>query len=120
VPFELIFAALLLLSLLVDGRPRALAWTQPLQLFGYISYGLYLYHKLIFVLADDVLKRLGFFKTWSTAEWTLRFVVDFALSVLIAYLSRRYFEEFFLSLKTRLAPSRKRPDAGMIAEPVAQ
>ena len=37
VPFELMFAALLLFSLLVGDRPAVLAWTAPLRFFGYLS-----------------------------------------------------------------------------------
>jgi len=106
VPFELMFAALLLLSLFVGDRRAVIAWTRPLRFFGYISYGLYLCHVLVFGFADRVLRSFGFYSSWSTEEWMLRFIADGALSVLVAYLSRRYFEEFFLSLKTTLTPSR--------------
>jgi peptidoglycan/LPS O-acetylase OafA/YrhL len=108
VPFELIFAALILFSLQVGDWKAVLIWTRPLRFFGYISYGLYLYHRLIFMSVDGVLKGLVYFRTWSSAEWELRFFVEFSLSVLAAYLSRRYFEEFFLALKARLTPSRIR------------
>jgi peptidoglycan/LPS O-acetylase OafA/YrhL len=105
VPFELMFAAVLLLSLFVGERKAVLTWTRPLRFFGYISYGLYLCHVLVFGFADGVLRSFGFYASWSTAECVLRFIGDGTLSVLVAYLSRRHFEEFFLSLKTRLAPS---------------
>lgn len=105
VPFELMFAALLLLSLFVGDHRVVFAWTRPLRFFGYISYGLYLCHLLVFGFADGVLRSFGFYASWSAAEWVLRFIGDGALSVLVAYLSRRYFEEFFLSLKARLTPS---------------
>jgi len=105
VPFELMFAPLLLLSLFVGDHRAVFAWTRLLRFFGYISYGLYLCHLLVFGFADGVLRSFGFYASWSAAEWVLRFIGDGTLSVLAAYLSRRYFEEFFLSLKTRLTPS---------------
>jgi peptidoglycan/LPS O-acetylase OafA/YrhL len=105
VPFELIFAALLLFSLLEGERPAVMAWTRPLRFFGYISYGLYLYHELVFTFCDAGLRQLGFFQRWSAVDWVWRFVAEAALSVLVAYFSRRYFEAFFLGLKGRLTPS---------------
>jgi peptidoglycan/LPS O-acetylase OafA/YrhL len=108
VPFELVFAALILFSLHVGDLKAVLIWTRPLRFLGYISYGLYLYHRLVFMSVDGVLKSFAYFKTWSTAEWALRFFGEVSLSVLAAYLSRRYFEEFFLALKARLTPSRSR------------
>jgi len=120
VPFELMFAALLLFSLLVGDRPAVLAWTAPLRFFGYLSYGLYLYHELVFNFGDDVLRSLGFFKSWSTWDWVWRFVVEGALGVLVAYLSRRYFEEFFLGMKGKLTPSAATVKADMRMELVAE
>jgi peptidoglycan/LPS O-acetylase OafA/YrhL len=102
VPFELMFAALLLFALLIGDRPAVLAWTRTLRFFGFISYGLYLYHELVFTCIDGFLYSLGFYRSWSAWEWILCFIGKAAFSVLVAYLSRRYFEEFFLSLKTRL------------------
>jgi peptidoglycan/LPS O-acetylase OafA/YrhL len=105
VPFEFIFGAALLHSLLLGERPGFLLWTRPLRFFGYISYGLYLYHVLVFHFADSAMRALGFYRAWSMRDWAMRFVIGWTLSTLVAVISRRYFEEFFLGLKGRLAPS---------------
>jgi peptidoglycan/LPS O-acetylase OafA/YrhL len=104
VPFEFIFGAALLLSLLLGERPGFLLWTKPLRFFGYISYGLYLYHVMVFYFADNAMRGLGFYKAWSVRDWIMRFVIEGTLSTLVAFFSRRYFEEFFLGFKGRLAP----------------
>ena len=80
-----------------------------LQWFGQISYGLYLFH----MLATD------FVHHWFTRYFpdlyaqlssrfdlmVVRFVLSLAVGVTAAFLSRRYFEEPFLKLKDRWAPS---------------
>lgn len=105
VPFEMMFAALLMFSLIIGDLKPVLAWTRPLRFFGYLSYGLYLCHEMVFLCADNVLSSFGFYRTWSAQSWILRFIGEGALSVLVAYLSRRYFEAFFLRLKTKLPNS---------------
>jgi len=120
VPFEFFFAALLLLSLFVGDSKGVFAWTRPLRFFGYISYGLYLCHELVFISVDNALRSFGFYKSWSARDWILRFVGEGALSVLVAYLSRRYFEEFFLGLKARLTPSMNTIRAGKSLRPAAE
>ncbi len=119
VPFEMMFAALLLLSLFIGDHRIVFAWTRPLRFLGYISYGLYLWHMIVFATADNVLRRFGFYRSWSVQGWILRFILDATLSVLVAYLSRRYFEELFLRLKTRLAPSENKIKGRRILEPTA-
>jgi peptidoglycan/LPS O-acetylase OafA/YrhL len=108
VPFEWIFGALLLLSLLIGELPIIFALTRPLRFLGYISYGLYLFHVLVFDVADTPFIHSGFYKVWSVKAWIFRFVLDFTLSVIIAYLSRRHFEEFFLKLKGKFTPKAER------------
>jgi peptidoglycan/LPS O-acetylase OafA/YrhL len=120
VPFEFMFGALLLMSLFIGDRQEVLVWTRPLRFFGYISYGLYLWHPFVFGCADGILRGFGFYKGWSAQEWILRFIGEGALSVLVAYISRRYFEEFFLSLKTRWTPSESRVKESTMLQPAAE
>lgn len=103
VPFEFLFASLLLVSLMIGDRPQILFWTRPLRFFGYISYGLYLYHLIVFQFADLVLVKVVSYQTWNAGFWLLRFFGVGSVAVLISYLSRRYLEEFFLRQKHRLA-----------------
>ena len=99
VPFEWMFGALLLLSLFVGEKPIVLTFTRPLRFLGYISYGLYLYHVLVFDIADTPFFHNGIYKVWTVKVWILRFLLNFTLCVIVAYVSRRSFEEYFLRLK---------------------
>ena len=78
-----------------------------LQFFGYISYGLYLVHPMIFRVYDRV-TRISWPWLQPSAEHfsliVLRFAVVSAAAVGLSYVSRRYYEEWFLRLKDRVAP----------------
>ena len=73
--------------------------------FGYISYGLYLYHELVFFTFAAILGKMGLLNHWSPAVFLLGFFVEAAIAVMIAYLSKRYFEDYFLGLKSKLLSS---------------
>jgi peptidoglycan/LPS O-acetylase OafA/YrhL len=77
---------------------------RALTFFGEISYGLYLIHMLIFNLFDNlqhqVLPRTPSFKG-HFGVMTVRFIIAGGVAILLARLSRRYFEEPFLRLKDR-------------------
>ncbi|MFY9905291.1 MAG: acyltransferase [Terriglobales bacterium] len=102
------FAGLLVLFLVVGtGSLKALVNSSLLRFFGYISYGLYLIHLMIFHLYDKI---AGIF--WpalvpSAGHFSvivLRFAIGSAAAVGLAYLSRKYYEEWFLRLKDRAVP----------------
>ena len=79
-----------------------------LRFYGYISYGLYLIHELVFLAYDRLTPRFLQSLT-GTAEWKgmwLRFFCCVGVATLIAYFSRRYFEGPMLSLKGRYSASR--------------
>ncbi|MGP8259405.1 MAG: acyltransferase family protein [Acidobacteriaceae bacterium] len=104
-PFILLFSALLLLSLQIGSHPRVFRLTRPLRFYGYISYGLYLFHVLGFSLYQDLFSDLRHPLPELTAGYLLlRFCGVLAFVTLVCFLSRRYFEEFFLRLKDRLVP----------------
>ena len=103
------FVGLLLAFLLMGTSSRKhLVNSSTLQFFGYISYGLYLVHPMIFRVYDKL--------TWTFWPWmwtrpseghvgliVLRFVVVSGAAVGLSYISRRYYEEWFLRRKDRLA-----------------
>jgi peptidoglycan/LPS O-acetylase OafA/YrhL len=106
VPLNFIFVALLIAVLLLGSGPyRQWSRSPVLEFFGYISYGLYLYHLMVFnafqwVLANGLIKNLDMDPFWALV---IRFLAVGSLSVAIAYLSRKYFEDPFLRLKARFA-----------------
>jgi peptidoglycan/LPS O-acetylase OafA/YrhL len=104
-PFLLLFIFLLLLALQYGDRPVIYSTLAPLRFFGYISYGLYMFHLLGFRAFDEVMKRMHIHLGTLTLWFLLfRFVVVWAGLTLWCYLSRRYFEEYFLRFKDRLVP----------------
>jgi peptidoglycan/LPS O-acetylase OafA/YrhL len=104
-PFLLLFAALLLLALQYGKHPLVLRLTRPLRAYGYISYGLYLFHLLGFQVVDRLFAGSQHVPAELTAgRLLLRFCAAFAGTTLVCFISRRYFEEYFLRLKDRLVP----------------
>jgi peptidoglycan/LPS O-acetylase OafA/YrhL len=104
-PFIFLFTALLLLALEFGDHALVYRLTRPLRFYGYISYGLYLFHLLGFKAYQDLF--VDFHRV--SAELTLggvflRFGGVLAVATAVCFLSRRYFEEFFLRLKDRLVP----------------
>jgi peptidoglycan/LPS O-acetylase OafA/YrhL len=102
-----VFSAAILTSTLLLGTSR-FQWivNRPvLQWFGRISYGLYLIHMLAFDVVDHWIIHYypsmypqipsHFGLTW------IRFLLGAAVGVGCAFLSRRYFEEWFLRFKDR-------------------
>ena len=76
-----------------------------LQFLGEISYGIYLFHMLIFEVVDHELGRFfpGFPQdAGHFGAMVLRFCSAAGLSIGVAYLSRWYFEEPFLKFKERI------------------
>jgi peptidoglycan/LPS O-acetylase OafA/YrhL len=111
------FAALIVLTILVGTSVRkSLARIRLLQFFGEISYGLYLVHMLFFYAYDQVARR--FFPSVVAVNGrfgpvALQFVCAGSISVGVATLSRRSFEEYFLRLKDKLpVPSVRNNDTG--------
>ncbi|MGO9166640.1 MAG: acyltransferase family protein [Candidatus Sulfotelmatobacter sp.] len=102
------FAGLLVLFLVLGSSSRkGLVSSSTMQFFGYISYGLYLIHLMIFRVYDKVTLRFWPWLQPSVGHFdliVLRFAVGGAVAVGLAYLSRKYFEEWFLQLKERIAP----------------
>jgi peptidoglycan/LPS O-acetylase OafA/YrhL len=104
---SIFFAGLLLLFLLLGTGPWKLWVNRPvLQFFGYISYGLYLFHLMIFRIYDKV--ALAFRPQLEPSSWhfdlvVARFIISGSAAILLSYASRKYYEEQFLRLKDRVA-----------------
>lgn len=120
--FNVLFAGIILLLLLAfSGRFRRFSHVPGLEYLGSISYGLYLIHLEVFRLYDLALAKL--FPEVAAASSTfyimwIRFAVVATISIILAGLSRRYFEGKFLRMKDQLAPPWNRALSEAI--PVAQ
>jgi peptidoglycan/LPS O-acetylase OafA/YrhL len=94
--------------LLGTSRLKWLVQRPLLRWFGEISYGLYLVHMLAFGFIDHWIVRYfpGRYAQLPSSLSVLfpRFLISVALAVGVAFLSRRYFEEWFLGLKDRWIP----------------
>lgn len=106
VPWHFLFVVFIGAALLAGSRWGEAARSRFLEFFGEISYGLYLYHLLVFngfewLLNKGVIRRL---QIDPLLGLSIRFLICGGIAVGIAYLSRRFFEEPFLRLKSRLAP----------------
>lgn len=105
-PWHFIFVVFIGMCLVVgSGRYKRFVRLKSLRLLGEVSYGLYLYHLLIFALFDRYVTHTGvsfgrdpFFRLLS------RFLIVSALAIAVSLFSRRMFEDRFLKLKRRLAP----------------
>ncbi len=102
------FAGVLLLFLLAgSGRAKRFVDIAGLRFVGYISYGLYLDHTLGFRLYDRFCR--AYFPQWIPSNdhfglvlW--RFALAGGGAILAAYLSRRFYEDWFLRRKDSLVP----------------
>jgi len=105
-PWNILFSGIVLLTLIVGtGKWKRIVLCRWLRYIGYISYGLYLINLLVFYEFDKTIKHFSpalditFHQTLSGL--VLRFLLAGGIAVLIASLSRKYFEGFFLKLKDR-------------------
>ena len=93
-------------ALLLGTSRRSFLVRQPiLRFFGEISYGLYLFHMVIFNIFDNLqhewFPHVSSFRDHFGVT-VVRFLIAGSLAIGLAFLSRRYFEEPFLRLKDRV------------------
>jgi peptidoglycan/LPS O-acetylase OafA/YrhL len=105
VPWHLFFVAMLSAFLLLGtSRWKSIPRSKTLGFFGEISYGLYLYHLLLFEAFDWAVSRsyLPLPKTGAVGMLVIRFLVAASCGIALAYVSRKQFENRFLRLKTSI------------------
>jgi len=105
VPWHLGMGGLLgIFVLLGSGKWKAIVAPRILTFIGAISYGLYLYHLLFWLVYAWLENRLGFEQRLHLDLWQktwLHMAAVSAAAIAFSYLSRWYFEEPFLRLKDR-------------------
>lgn len=99
-PFMNLVMVLLLVSIVIreDHVLQPVMTWRPVARFGEISYGVYMYHMLAYAVIDKATSMLGF--SGGATPWVSA-VVYSILSIIIAEISFRYFESFFLKLRHR-------------------
>jgi peptidoglycan/LPS O-acetylase OafA/YrhL len=111
------FSGVLLLFLLLGTGPYArITHNKTLRFFGYISYGLYLVHLMVFRLYDQFCHRFApaLLPRDNHLELVfLRFAAAGGTAVLLACVSRIYFENWFLRIKDRMAAAKGDSDRGL-------
>jgi peptidoglycan/LPS O-acetylase OafA/YrhL len=113
---NLFFLGIVSATLLVgSSRFQWLVQRPLLQFFGWISYGLYLIHMMVFDFTSFLFVRFFPAETAIIGKrFDLilgRFVLGAGLSVAIAVVSRKYFEQYFLKFKDRWSAPVGRPDS---------
>jgi peptidoglycan/LPS O-acetylase OafA/YrhL len=83
-----------------DHWLRPILTCRPIALIGTVSYGMYLFHGLVYNV-------LGAIATGLARHGIPAFLLASSLTYFVAALSYRYYESFFLRLKSRFAAPRK-------------
>ncbi len=92
-----IFFALIILNLASNPSLKNALEFEPLSYFGRISYGLYMYHSIAIMISLKLVLELGFKSNW------IIYPVTFIMTIIMAGLSYKYLESYFLKFKTRFA-----------------
>jgi len=104
---NIFFLGVLVLTLLIGtGRWKRFACFKPLRFLGEISYGVYLIHTLVFWIVDrfvEIALPKSLPLTGHFFGMTARFCGSVIITIAISYVSRWYFEEYFLRLKDKLS-----------------
>ena len=109
--WALVLAATTFFFLSLLGTPGRYL-PRPVVYLGRISYGLYLFHELVYTLVFHVWKArlVRFSEFLHLGEWTggVGTVIAFCATVLLAHISYQLYERPFFRLKTRFTfvPSR--------------
>ena len=86
------------------GKYRSLVNVKILSFYGFISYGLYLIHALLFNLYNDATSIFApsLHVGESFGKCLLRLAIVLFIATAVAYVSRTTYEEFFLRMKGKL------------------
>lgn len=88
---------IIILNLAANNKIGISLENKVLKYLGNISYGLYMYHPIAIVLALVIAISINF-----TTNWLL-YPLSFILTIIMAGLSYKYFESFFLRFKNKFS-----------------
>lgn len=99
-----IFEALVAVTLILNVSTNPNCWIKfrwsGFTMLGNISYGIYMYHTLVLAVLINVAQHYKIDQDHTTLNWFL-YIGGVAGTLLISWLSYRYFESFFLTIKER-------------------
>ena len=104
--FSIFFAFVILEQNSFDNSFYKWKFSKLLSDLGRHTYGLYLYHFVAIYIVSIILGKL-LFNTQSYQVFFVEPILSLILSIIVSYLSYRYFEKPFLKLKDRFAYSKK-------------
>jgi peptidoglycan/LPS O-acetylase OafA/YrhL len=114
-PWNFFFAGLLIFLLARQSPWFSSKYAAPMSFLGYISYGLYLIHLLIFNAYDWCVQRTsGSFQPVLQGAF-LRLLLAGSAAIFVAWLSRRFFEEPFLRRRPKPAKEGNSPQKDTIS-----
>jgi peptidoglycan/LPS O-acetylase OafA/YrhL len=99
-----IFEALVSVTLILNVSTNPKCWIKfrwsGFTILGNISYGIYMYHTLVLAVLINVGQKLSIDRNHTVFNFYL-YLGGVAGTLLISWLSYRYFESFFLTIKER-------------------
>lgn len=95
--FYSVLFGIIILNFATNEKIQISLENRVLNYLGNISYGLYMYHPIAIVLALAITSSINFITNW------LLYPLSFALTIIIAGLSYKYYETFFLKFKTKFS-----------------
>jgi peptidoglycan/LPS O-acetylase OafA/YrhL len=94
--YALLFG-IIILNFAANDKIKISLENKVLNYLGNISYGLYMYYSIGIVLALVICMKINFISNW------LSYPLSFIFTIIIASLSYKYFETFFLKYKTKFS-----------------
>ena len=95
--FYSVFFGLIIINFSANEKIKISLENRVLNYLGNISYGLYMFHPIGIILAITISTSLGFNTNW------MLYPLSLIITIIIAGLSYRYFESFFLKFKNRFS-----------------
>ena len=95
--FYSVFFGLIILNFSVNDKIKISLENRTLNYLGNISYGLYMYHPIGIILAISISLSFGYNTNW------ILYPLSLILTIIMAAVSYKYFESFFLKSKVRFS-----------------